>query len=586
MTVTTSRRSPAAIIIAACLAIFCAYVPLIAVAVALPTIQRGLHISTSQLTWVLDALVVAMASFIMLSGTVADLLGRKKVLFGGLILICVGAVLGMSSGSSVELLWAAQAVIGLAAAMLMTSSLAVISHAIPDHRVRGLAIAAWASSLAIGLAAGAWLSALILNGIGAGWTWIFATVLPFALVGMAVALRGVPDSTAHEGRSLDVPGQLASFLLIAGLVFAVIEGPDRGWGSAPVVGGFAVAAAALAAFILRERRAASPMLDLRLFASREFTASAVAAALLMFGLIGTAFILSLFFGTIQHLSMTAIALRFTMILGPMVLIGPAAAQLARRYNPRLPLIAGLAAAGAGILTLTGVHAHDGFAVIWWRLVIVSVGLGLAMSPMTALAVASVPHRLAGLAGSAFNVFRQTGAALGPAVLAAVLTSRVASSLPAALASHHVNQVTSRHVAGLVSAHGLQALAVLPHTAASAPVLAAAGAAFASALHTAAAVAGGAMLAAAAIALILLRHRATTATPYRTEDPLENPAGMLSEVPEALTKLGLVEGVPDPARTSSTRRAPARPPWRQHRDARPGSRELNAQNERFPWSETG
>jgi MFS family permease len=90
-----------------------------------------------------------------------------------------------------------------------------------------------------------------------------------------------------------------------------------------------------------------------------------------------------------------------------------------------------------------VHAHDGFAVIWWRLVIVSVGLGLAMSPMTALAVASVPHRLASLAGSAFNVFRQTGAALGPAVLAAVLTSRVASGLPAALASHHANQVTSR-----------------------------------------------------------------------------------------------------------------------------------------------
>jgi hypothetical protein len=360
---------------------------------------------------------------------------------------------------------------------------------------------------------------------------------------MAVALRGVPDSTAHEGRSFDVPGQVASFLLIAGLVFAVIEGPDRGWGSAPTVAGFAVAAAALTAFILRERRAASPMLDLRLFASREFTAAAVAGALLMFGLIGTAFTLSLFFGEIQHLSMTAIALRFTMMLGPMVLVGPAAAQLARRHHPRLPLIAGLVAAGAGNLTLTGVHAQDGFGVIWWRLVLVSVGLGLAMAPMTALAVASVPHRLAGLAGSAFNVFRQTGAALGPAVLAAVLTSRVASSLPGALASHHVNQVTSRYVADLVSAHGLQALAVLPHTPTSAPVLAAAGAAFTSAMQTSAVVAGSAMLAAAAIATILLRHRATSATPYLTQDPLETPAARFRGAPETLVERGPVEGVP-------------------------------------------
>lgn len=516
-----SRPSLALSIVAACLAIFCAYMPLTAVAVALPTIQVSLHVSTSELTWVLDALVMTMAVFILPSGTMGDLFGRKKMLLAGLVLTCAGAALGMCSGSSIGLLWTAQAVIGLAAAMLMTSSLAVISHALPDHHVRGRAIAAWASSLAVGLAAGSWLSSLIINGIGADWTWIFATVLPFALAGMAMALRSVQDSTAREGRSLDLPGQLAAILAIVSLVFAVIEGPQHGWNSGLVVASFAVAAGGLGAFVLRERLAASPMLDLGLFASREFTAAGGVAALLMFGLIGTLFVLSLFFGAIQHLSVTAIALRFTMILGPTVLTGPAAASLARRHHPRLPMITGLAVAGAAMLSVNGVGAADGLAATWWRLILIGVGFGLVTAPMTALAVASVPHRLAGLAGSANNAFRQTGSALGPAVLGAVLTSRVTGSLPAALASRHVSPATSRSVAALVGSHGLQSLSGMAHGPATAPVLAAAGDAFASAMHATVTVAGCALLAAAAITVILLRRgAAATTTPSLSDDPIE------------------------------------------------------------------
>ena len=504
VTLRAFERSPATNVFAACLAIFCAYVPLTSIAVALPTIQTSLGASSSQLTWVLDALVVPMAAVILVSGTLADLFGRRRLLLGGLTLVGTGAVMGLFAHSSIGLLWAANAVIGIGAGMLLPSSLAVISNAIRDPHRRGPAIGAWASSLGIGLAAGPWLTSLIIDSLGASWTWLYAAPLPFILVAMTLTLLGVHESRADEGRALDIPGQLTAVLVVVASVFGVIEGPDHGWGSAVVVTSFAIAAAALLAFVVAERRAPAPMLDLRLFASREFSATSLVASLLMFGLIGSVFLLSLFFGTIQHLSLGAVALRFVMITGAIVLAGPVAAAIARRVGAVAPLTAGLVLAAGGLLSLTAVHPSTGLGDLWWRMLAIGVGFGFVLAPMTSLAVACVPHAQAGLAGSANNAFRQIGAALGPAVLGAVLIGRLKSSLPVALSSHHVDAGTSAHVGQLVSKGGLGALHTLPRGPGSAQVITASGDAFATALHTAVTVAGGALLLAAIAALLLLR----------------------------------------------------------------------------------
>jgi EmrB/QacA subfamily drug resistance transporter len=534
-------RSPATNVFAACLAIFCAYVPLTSIAVALPTIQTSLGASSSQLTWVLDALVVPMAAVILISGTLADLLGRRRLLLGGLTLVGAGAVIGLFAHSSIGLLWASDAVIGTGAGMLLPSSLAVISNAIRDPHRRGHAIGAWASSIGIGLAAGPWLTSLIIDSLGASWTWLYAAPLPFIAVAIILTLLGVEESRAHEGRGLDLPGQLTAALLVVALVFGVIEGPDHGWGSALVVTSLAIAAAALLTFLVVEHRSRAPMLDLRLFSSRDFSVTSLVALLLMFGLIGSVFLLSLFFGTIQHLSLGAVALRFVMITGAIVLAGPLAAVISRRVGAVAPLTAGLVLAAAGLLSLTAVDPNTGLGDLWWRMVAIGVGFGFVLAPMTSLAVACVPHALAGLAGSANNAFRQIGAALGPAVLGAVLIGRLKSSLPAALSAHHVDADTSMRVGQLVGKGGLQALRGLPSGPASAHVMAAGGDAFASALHTAMTVAGGALLLAALAALFLLRPRPEHAgRPEATSDQ-----DLIRAAPPVATETELVAGGAQP-----------------------------------------
>ncbi|PWI19365.1 drug:proton antiporter [Streptomyces sp. Act143] len=514
-------RRQALSVAAACLAIFCAYVPLTAVSVALPSIQADLGVTTSELTWVLDAFVLAMAAFILLSGTLGERYGHKKVLLAGLSLICLGAVLGLSSGASVELLWTAQTVLGLAAASLLASSLAVVSHAVPDPRRRAHAIAAWASSLALGLVVGPWLSTLVIDAADAHWVWLYFTVVPFALLGIALASLGVAETQRHAARALDAPGQITAVLAIALLVFAVIEGPNSGWGSTRVVTAFVLSALALAGFVLRESRTSSPMLDLRLFHSRQFTATTVVAMLVMFGLVGTLFLLSLFFGGVQHRTVGAVALRFLVVTGPIVVTGPLAARIAHRSHPRVPLIMGLVLGGAGMLSLIGLSTGSGLGELWWRLAAIGAGFGLVLASMTAIAVGSVPAPLMGVAGAAINTLRQTGGALGPAVLGAVVTGRVAATLPHEFAARRVPPETAVQAHTLLSRGGLRALGELPPGPQSRAVLTAAGHAFTSGIHVAVALSGGALLAAALLALVVLRPtRRTASTKVATNLPAQ------------------------------------------------------------------
>ncbi|WP_194280436.1 MFS transporter [Streptomyces fagopyri] len=489
---------------AACVAIFCAYVPLTAVAVALPSIQADLGVSTSELTWVLDALVLTMAAFILLSGTLGERHGHKRVLIGGLSLICGGSLLGLCAGSSVVLLWTAQAVLGLAAASLLASSLAVVSHAVPDPHRRAKAIAAWASSLASGLVVGPWLSTAVIDAMGARWTWIYAGVAPFALIGLLIAGIGVEETPRRTSRALDAPGQVTAALGIALLVFAVIEGPGSGWNSPRVVGGFVLSAATLAGFVWRESRTASPMLDLRLFRSRHFVAACIVAVLVMFGLVGTLFLLSLFFGGLQQEPVGAVALRFLLVTGPIVITGPVAARTAQRLHPRVPLIVGLVLGGAGMLSLIGLSPHSILGDVWWRLVAIGAGVGLVLASMTAIAVSAVPTPLVGVAGAATNTLRQTGGALGPAVLSAVVTSRVHTQLPHELAARQVNPETADRAQSLLNRGGLRALGELPPEPQTRAVVTAAGRAFTDGIHLAMALSGGTLLAAALLAVVALR----------------------------------------------------------------------------------
>ncbi|WP_391858440.1 MFS transporter [Streptomyces rugosispiralis] len=289
-TATGSRRSPRATIVMACVGVFVAYLPVTSVSVSLPAIQRALHASTSQLSWISDAFVLPMAALILSAGVFGDVHGRKKVFQAGLSFAVIGAAVALSA-RSVQILWVGQALAGLGAAALLPTTLALISHAVPDPHRRAKFVGLWAAALMTALAVGPLMAGVILD--HAAWRWIYLPTIPVAVVTMVIAAPLVTDSRAPGSRRLDWPGQITAALAITSLVYGVIEGGAESFSEPRVIIALALAAVSALALILAERRSASPMLDLALFRSPAFSATTLIAMISFLGLIGFFFVLSL-----------------------------------------------------------------------------------------------------------------------------------------------------------------------------------------------------------------------------------------------------------------------------------------------------
>ncbi|MEU0197341.1 MULTISPECIES: MFS transporter [unclassified Streptomyces] len=439
----------------ACIGVFVAYLPVTTVSVSLPAIQRDLHASTSQLSWVSDAFVLPMAALILTAGVVGDVHGRKKVFQAGLLFSAAGAVVALSA-QSVQVLWAGQALAGTGAAALLPTTLALISHAVPDPHERGKFVGLWAAALSLALAVGPLMAGVILQ--HAAWHWIYVPALPVALLTLAAAVPLVADSRAPGSRRLDWPGQLTAALTITSLVYGVIEGGAQSFSEPKVVVALALAAAGAVAFVVAERRSASPMLDLTLFRSPAFSATTLIAMISFLGLIGFFFVLSLYFGMVQRLDTLDAGYRMLMVTAVSLLLGVVVGPLMRHIPARALITTGLLASTASLLSLTALDAHTAFGPLAWRLMLLGLGMGLVITPMTATAVASVPHHLAGMAAAGNNAFRQVGGALGPAVLGTLLTTRATDALPGHLADAGVGSATAHQVTAAVDAAGLSAVA--------------------------------------------------------------------------------------------------------------------------------
>lgn len=419
-TATGPRQSPKATLVMACVGVFVAYLPVTSVSVSLPAIQRALHASTSQLSWISDAFVLPMAALILTAGVFGDVHGRKKVFQAGLLFAAIGAAVALSA-QSVQVLWAGQALAGLGAAALLPTTLALISHAVPDPHERAKFVGLWAAALMTALAAGPLIAGVILE--HAAWRWIYLPAIPVAVLTMAVAVPLVADSRAPGSRRLDWPGQIAAALAITSLVYGVIEGGADSFTQPRVIVALALAAAGALAFALAERRSASPMLDLALFRSPAFSATTLIAMISFLGLIGFFFVLSLYFGMVQRLGTLDAGYRLLAVTAVCLLVGVVIGPLMRRVSARLLITTGLLVTAGALVTLTALDAHTPFGALAWRLALLGLGLGLVVTPMTATAVAAVPHHLAGMAAAGNNAFRQVGAALGPAVLGVLLTTQ-------------------------------------------------------------------------------------------------------------------------------------------------------------------
>ncbi|PNG19972.1 MFS transporter [Streptomyces cahuitamycinicus] len=501
----------------ACIGVFVAYLPVTSVSASLPAIQRALDASTSQLSWISDAFVLPMAALILTAGVFGDVHGRKKVFQAGLSFATVGAAVALSA-QSVQVLWAGQALAGLGAAALLPTTLALISHAVPDPHERAKFVGLWAASLMAALAVGPLLAGVIID--HAAWRWIYLPAIPVAVLTMAVAAPLVADSRAPGSRRLDWPGQITAALAITSLVYGVIEGGADSFTEPRVVVALVLAAVSAIAFVLAERRSASPMLDLTLFRSPAFSATTLIAMITFLGLIGFFFVLSLYFGMVQRLDTLDAGYRLLAVTGVCLLVGVMAGPMMRRLSARLLITTGLLITAGALMSLTALDAQTPFGALAWRLALLGLGLGLVVTPMTATAVASAPHRLAGMAAAGNNAFRQVGGALGPAVLGVLLTTRTTDTLPGHLADAGVDGGTAQRITAAVNADGLGAVARMDLGAETGRALGALSDAFLDGLYLCLVVAAALALLAAIVAMVLLRTpRVSAHAAPRTVEPL-------------------------------------------------------------------
>src|SRR5438105_8346633 len=387
---------------------------------ALPTIQRSLGAGVSGLQWIIDAYVLAFASFMLTGGALGDLYGRKRFFMTGLFVFTAGSLLCGLSGSTGELV-GFRFLQGLGSALLLPGSLSIITATF-HGRERGAAIGIWAAFSALALAVGPIVGGFLVEHVS--WQSIFFVNIPVGAIALVMTYLVVRESRdEHPSRRIDPPGLVTGTAGLFFLVYGLIEGNNRGWTDGMILGSFALAAVLLAAFFIIEARSESPMLPLSFFKIPTFAAANAVAASVFFALFGTVFFLTLYFQDVHGYSPVGAGIRLFPFPLMILLIAPVAGRLSDRYGSRWFMTLGPACSAIGLLLLLRTQPDSSyFAVIFPGQIIWGIGMALTMAPMTAAVMASVPTRHAGVASAATNTSREIGGVFGVALLGAIVTS--------------------------------------------------------------------------------------------------------------------------------------------------------------------
>ena len=394
--------------------------------IALPTLARDLSASASELQWMVDAYILVFAGLLLFAGAVSDRYGRRRTLVLGLTLFGIGSALAPLVATAGQLI-ALRAFMGFGAAFTMPSTLSIIADVF-DADERPKAIAAWSSVAAIGIVAGPLVGGWLLDHYA--WPSVFVVNVPFVVVGIAATLAFVPESRAPGRVPVDLVGAALSVVGLASLVFAIIEVPDRGIGDPTILAATAIAAVALAAFVVRERRTAHPMLDIGLFRDRAFTAAAVSIALVFFALNGALFFITQYLQGVLGLSTMEAGLRFMPIAIGVMAGSAVSALLTRTLGARATTAAGLLAVAGGLALLALIRVDSSDLYLSLEMVVIAAGIGLAMTPATDTIMGALPAARFGVGSAVNDTTREVGGALGVAVLGSLFAGAYSSGMAA------------------------------------------------------------------------------------------------------------------------------------------------------------
>ncbi|MFG2966010.1 MULTISPECIES: MFS transporter [unclassified Streptomyces] len=465
---------------AVCLGTFMLLLDVTIVVVALPDMATALHASLTDLQWVVDGYALALAALLLGAGAAADILGRRRVHVAGVVVFAAASLLcGLASGPGT--LVAARAVQGVGAAAMFATTLPLIAS-VYQGRQRSAALGVWGAVSGAAAAVGPVVGGLLTA--GPGWRWIFLVNLPVSVVAIWLTLRVVPESRGPRGMRVDWAGTVAFAVFAGGLTYGVVRAGEDGWTASAALGAFAAAAAGLLAFVVVERRAAHPLLDLSLLRERSFTGVMLGALAFSGVAFGSLPYVSIWMQTL--LGMTPVRGGLTLL--PLTVAAMVTAVLVGRLlhgvPARLTVGGGLLLIGSGNFCQAVLGPGSGWTALVPGFVLVGVGTGFVSPTVAGAALAAVPAERSGMAGGAVNTVRQLGYALAVAVFGTVLTSRMSDTLPHD-AAHTLAGGGAGALRGTVAEHTLRT-------------------AFASGLNTGLLVLGAAGTVAGALVLVLVR----------------------------------------------------------------------------------
>jgi EmrB/QacA subfamily drug resistance transporter len=393
--------------------------------VALPSIRNDLHASISGLQWVIDAYTLVLASLLMLAGSTADRIGRKRIFRSGLVVFSLGSLL-CGLAPTLGTLIAARVVQAVGGSMLNPVALSIVRNVFEDPRERAQAIGAWGAVFGLSIALGPVIGGALVDSVG--WRWVFFVNVPIGVLAFVLTTLYVPRSRAARARRLDPVAQVLVILALASLTYAIIDAPSVGWTSGGTLGLFALSVVCFAALVAYELRRREPLIEMRFFRSAPFSGASAIAVCAFAATGGFLFLNTLYLQGVRHLSPFHAGLYMLPMAGMVLVCAPISGRLVGRRGARPSLVvAGIALTIASFM-LTRLTPDTAIAYLFAAYLVFGIGSGMVNPPITNTAVSGMPAAQAGVAAAIASTSRQVGMTLGVAVLGAISGGAISGAI--------------------------------------------------------------------------------------------------------------------------------------------------------------
>ena len=423
--------------------------------VALPSIRTSLDASEATLSWIISGYALSFGLVLIPAGRLGDRIGHKWVFFTGLALFTVASLACGLAQNDLQLI-IARVVQGFAGALLQPASLAILRNTFPAEKLN-MAIGIWAGTSGLAIGSGPIVAGLLIE--NASWEWVFFLNAPVAALAIALSLWVVRQSRDEEAAgSFDLPGVALLSTALFALVWGLIKAQNYGFGDVLPLSFFALAVALGIAFLIREDRAAHPLMPLGLFRNRSFAAGTVLAMLGFFALFGAFFFLTLYLQQVHGMSPVDAGVRLLPMTGTFIVSAPVAGLLTARFGPRPTLVAGMVLTAMGLFALSRITVDASYLSLWPWFIVIGFGFGFVLVSSTEAIVGNAPAHQAGLAGGIQQTAAQLGGVLGTTIFGTVLATRVGDVLADKLSAAGV---PAQAVPGLTAAKDYVAQGVAP-----------------------------------------------------------------------------------------------------------------------------